>query len=92
MDGDTGLSTVGHKWVFGGDFNTGVSLLEFTFPLFCLPGPDQTHLPKVVHGKYVTETADQKYDFKTAAFLSASFSASSVWRQNKLQKLEDALF
>ena len=56
--------------VFGGDFNTGVSLLEFTFPLFCLTGPDQTNLPKVVHGKYVTDTADQKYDLKTSTPLS----------------------
>ena len=66
-----------------------MSLLEFTFPLLCPPGPDQTNLPKVVHGKYVTDTADQKYDFKTATSLSASanlFSssqspASSVRRQ-----------
>ena len=62
MDGDTGLSTVSHKWGFGGDFNTGVSLLEFTFPLFCLSGPAQANLPKVVLGKYVTDTAGQKYN------------------------------
>ena len=65
MDGDTGLSTVGHKWGFGGDFNTGVSPLEFTFPLFCLSGPAQANLPKVVLGKYVTDTAGQKYNFET---------------------------
>ena len=50
--------------VFGGDFNTGVSLLEFTFPLFCLSGPAQANLPKVVLGKYVTVAADQKYQGK----------------------------
>ena len=77
MDGDTGLSTVGHKWGFGGDFNTGVSLLEFTFPLFCLSGPAQANLPKVVLGKYVTDTVGQKYKIQQGL----TFSCMILWAQ-----------
>ena len=72
------VHAVGHKWGSGGDFNTGVSLLEFTFPLFCLSGPAQANLPKVVLGKYVTDTAGQKYNFETDwPVLLKSFMAQS---------------